>query len=54
MLVCAECSRVAGENASGWRAYREDIPGEDATPSVAIFCPDCAAREFDPARERPK
>lgn len=47
MLVCAECGRVAEDEASGWRAYREDVPGEDDPPAVAVFCPVCALREFD-------
>ena len=47
MLVCVECGRVADDEASGWRAYREDLPSEDDPPSVATFCPMCASREFD-------
>jgi hypothetical protein len=46
MLVCVECER-SDEEAIGWRGYRNDVPGEDEHPSVAIFCPSCAAREFD-------
>jgi hypothetical protein len=48
VLACAECGRVADHEASGWRAYREDLPGEDDPHPVAVFCPTCAAREFDP------
>lgn len=48
MLVCVECGCVSDSEADGWRAYREDLPREDDPPSVAIFCPMCAAREFDP------
>jgi len=48
VLVCVECGRVSGDAATGWRAYREDLPDENDPPSVAIFCPICAAREFDP------
>lgn len=47
MLVCAECGRAGEGEASGWRAYREDLPDEDDPPAVAIFCPTCATREFD-------
>lgn len=47
MLVCVECGREAEGRAVGWRAYREDIPSEGDPPAVAVFCPDCAAREFD-------
>jgi hypothetical protein len=39
---------VAEDEAVGWRAYREDVPGGDDPPAVAVFCPTCAAREFDP------
>ena len=48
MLVCVECGGVADAEAGGWRAYREDLPDENDPPAVAIFCPICAAREFDP------
>jgi hypothetical protein len=52
MLVCAECGCGDGGEAAGWRAYREDVPDEDEQPSLAFFCPSCAAREFD-GREQP-
>jgi hypothetical protein len=41
ILVCVECGRVSTARASGWRALVAD---ED---EVAIYCPGCAAREFD-------
>ncbi|HEU4614498.1 MAG TPA: hypothetical protein VFS15_20525 [Kofleriaceae bacterium] len=47
MLVCAECGCTDDEEAVGWRGYREDLPDEDQQPSLAFFCPSCAAREFD-------
>ena len=47
VLLCVECGGVADDEAGGWRAYREDLPDENDPPSVAIFCPICAAREFD-------
>jgi hypothetical protein len=47
VLVCVECGHVAEDEASGWRAYREDVPDEGDTPALAVFCPVCAAREFD-------
>jgi len=47
MLVCAECGRSDDGKAAGWRGYREDVPDEDEQPSLAFFCPSCAAREFD-------
>lgn len=46
MLVCAECGCTDDEEAVGWRGYREDLPDEDEQPSLAFFCPSCAAREF--------
>ena len=45
--MCVECSRVADDEAVGWRAYREDLPDEGDPPKIAIFCPICAAHEFD-------
>jgi hypothetical protein len=47
-LFCWECLELADERAEGWRAYRCDVPGEDAEPIVRIYCPDCAKREFGP------
>jgi hypothetical protein len=47
VLVCVECGRVADDEAAGWRAYRDDVPDEDDPPSIAIFCPMCAGREFE-------
>ena len=42
-LVCVECNETASEDdALGWRAYlTSDEPHE-----LAIYCPDCAEREF--------
>jgi DNA-directed RNA polymerase subunit RPC12/RpoP len=39
-LVCLECGTEAGL-ARGWRAYL------DAEASLLVYCPHCAAREFD-------
>jgi hypothetical protein len=47
VLVCSECGRPAEGEAAGWRAYRDDLPEEGYPPSLALFCPACAAREFD-------
>ena len=46
MLRCAECLRkTEGRGfAQGWRAYPTLEP--DGTEGVAVFCPDCAQREF--------
>ena len=50
-MVCAECGCVADDEARGWQGYREDLPDEEEPPSVALFCPACAAREFGVGRE---
>jgi hypothetical protein len=39
-LACVECWRLPCGDATGWRAY---LTGDD---QVAIYCPDCAEREF--------
>jgi hypothetical protein len=39
-LVCLECRTESGP-ALGWRAY------VDADACLLVYCPECAAREFD-------
>jgi hypothetical protein len=39
-LVCLECRTESGL-ARGWRAYL------DAEACLLVYCPQCAAREFD-------
>ena len=39
-LVCLECGTESGP-ARGWRAYL------DAEACLLVYCPPCAAREFD-------
>jgi hypothetical protein len=39
-LVCLEC-RTESESARGWRAYL------DEEACLLVYCPECAAREFD-------
>ena len=56
MLRCEECGREGrtGEDASGWRALLtvapdDDVSGDtddDEVRGVAIYCPQCAEREF--------
>jgi len=41
VLICEECGRESPPGAVGWRACL----GED--DEAYIFCPTCAAREFD-------
>jgi hypothetical protein len=55
MLRCEECGREvrASEDARGWRAVltsepADDLRGhaDDEVRGVAIYCPQCAEREF--------
>ena len=39
-LVCFECEDVARGQAWGWRMYL------DVDDELAVYCPDCAEREF--------
>jgi hypothetical protein len=50
---CVECGRVSGFLWTRWRAYWIDVPDADDDPEVALYCPDCADREFGPPRRRP-
>lgn len=50
---CAECKSSSGPFWMQWRACRTDVPGIDEEPALALFCPDCANREFGPLRLRP-
>jgi hypothetical protein len=43
-ILCVECK--APLEATLWRVYRADDPRGDDWPEVAIYCPDCADREF--------
>ena len=47
LLVCVQCGSLSGLYARGWRGYRTDDPELDPEPTLAFFCPTCAAREFD-------
>ena len=40
-LICAECGLESPPDAAGWRAYLDD------DGAALMFCPECAAREFD-------
>jgi len=46
-LRCAACGNEAAKDATGWRAVLtvgdED---EEEVEEVAVFCPECAEREF--------
>jgi hypothetical protein len=43
MLRCEECHAVC-EYAAGWIAHRID---DEVEPEVAVYCPQCAEREFE-------
>ena len=51
MLCCVECGCRSDGPGKGWLALRCDVPDpdepDDREPAIAIYCPDCAAREFD-------
>lgn len=45
-LRCLECGSLADVHAHGWRGYLGG--GFEGEPlEVGIYCPECAAREFD-------
>jgi hypothetical protein len=46
-LRCIECGRIGDGDAAGWRAYIAFIEEDGKPPEVAVYCPRCAAREFD-------
>lgn len=50
VLSCVECGTTS-EGGRGWKAYLagavdEDKEEEDAGHLVALYCPECAEREF--------
>ena len=47
-LTCAECGGTAPPGAHGWKGLLTvgDEAAEDEE-QVAVFCPNCAEREFD-------
>jgi hypothetical protein len=46
---CEECGREpeVEAHAVGWIAFRVDLDDDPDPPEVIVYCPDCAAREFD-------
>ena len=47
VLVCVECRLESDESARRWRLYSAEDPDDpDAEPMLAVYCPDCANREF--------
>ena len=53
LAMCVECGQVSGPYWMRWRAVRIDEPDTDAEPEIALYCPQCAGREFGPERRRP-
>jgi hypothetical protein len=55
MLRCEECRKqtTSKEEALRWRAYLTVVE-EGNSPEVAVYCPDCAKREFRGRRRPPK
>jgi hypothetical protein len=55
---CEECGRKSQADAADWRAYLTDDPEKDEDDGdvglveVAVYCPDCAEREFGPLTPR--
>ena len=48
-LRCEECGREpdVAVHAPGWVAFRVDLAEDPDPPAVVVYCPECAAREFD-------
>lgn len=49
VLICVECERENRGEERGWEGHLVDLD-DDGKDEVAIFCPDCAAREFGKRR----
>jgi hypothetical protein len=51
VVRCEACGKVVEEPMDGWRALLGvDVDDEDAPEQAHLYCPDCAEREFGPAR----
>ena len=47
LLVCTECGCVSGELGRGWAAHVLRDPDDPLDPpTIAVYCPPCAASEF--------
>lgn len=47
VLRCIECGVTSGDG-QGWRALLVDDPEDPrAEPELALYCAECATREFD-------
>jgi hypothetical protein len=51
-LRCEECWRTSDERAVAWVAMLAEDLEEDEYATVIVYCPACAAREFDIAPRR--
>jgi hypothetical protein len=54
VLICEECGTTGEGIARCWRAFivSDDEGAKTPLTAIAIFCPRCAAREFDDKRTR--
>jgi hypothetical protein len=52
MLNCEECATqpATAEEALRWRAYLTAVVEDEGGEEVAVYCPECADREFGPRR----
>ena len=50
-MQCDECGREADVEAHGWKAFvtRYAAVEETEHPQLALYCPECAEREFGDA-----
>ncbi len=46
-LRCQECEQEAQPRAVGWLAFQVDLADDPDPPEVVVYCPACAAREFE-------
>jgi hypothetical protein len=52
LLECVECGCVSGELGRGWAAFICKDPDDELDlPAIAVYCPPCAASEYDHRRD---
>ena len=47
MLYCEECGCCSGDLGKGWAAFVCYDPDELDPPTLIVYCPPCAASEFE-------
>jgi hypothetical protein len=52
MLECLECGCSSDEQAKAGTAFLAEDPNGEESPFVGVFCPVCAASEFEYRPER--